>query len=170
MATTTINYTGGTAITIGLATTPLGSSSSWLTGRESNEVDNTSNKFVDALVQGKVTVGTSPVAGTQILVYVWGSDTSAASANLDVLDGVDSDETLTSAGVRDAVLRLGAVINVDATTSNRTYWVAPFSVADLFGQMPKYWGLFVTQNTGAALNSTAGNHAFAYTGVKFDTA
>lgn len=170
MATTTINYSSATTITIGLHSTPLQSSSTWVLGRESNEIDNTTNKYDDALVQGKVTVGTTPTTATLILVYVWGSDTSAATTNLDVIDGVDSDETITSAGVRDGFLRLGASINVDSATSNRTYNVGPFSVADLFGQMPKYWGLFVTHNTVAQLNSTAGNHAFTYTGIKFDTA
>lgn len=170
MATTTISYSAATTITIGLATTPLASSSTWVLGRESTEIDNTTNKYDDVLVQGKITVGTTPTASTLILVYVWGSDTSAGTANLDTIDGTDSDETLTSAGVRDGFMKLAAVINVDSATSNRTYWVGAFSIADLFGQMPKYWGLFVTHNTVAALNSTAGNHAFTYTGIKFDTA
>lgn len=168
MATTTISYTTATTITCSVAS--VASSSTWVAGQESNEIDNTSNKYDDALVQGKITVGTTPTASTLILVYVWGSDTSAATTNLDTIDGVDSTETLTSAGVRDGFLKLGAAINVDATTSNRSYWFGPFSIADLFGQVPKFWGLFVTHNTGANLNSTAGNHSFTYTGIKFDTA
>lgn len=168
MATTTISYSSATTITFGVASTAT--SSTWVAGRESNEVDNTTNKYDDALVQGKVTVGTTPTANTLILLYVWGSDTSAATTAIDVIDGVDSTETLTSAGVRDGFLRLAASINVDATTSDRAYFIGPFSVADLFGQMPKYWGLFLTHNTGVNLNATAGNHAFTYTGIKFDTA
>lgn len=168
MATTTISYTTATTITCSVAS--VASSSTWVAGQESNEIDNTSNKYDDALVQGKITVGTTPTASTLILVYVWGSDTSAATTNLDTIDGVDSTETLTSAGVRDGFLKLAAAINVDATTSNRSYWFGPFSVADLFGQVPKFWGLFVTHNTGANLNSTSGNHTFTYTGIKFDTA
>ena len=168
MATTTISYTTATTITCSVAS--VASSSTWVAGQESNEIDNTSNKYDDVLVQGKITVGTTPTASTLILVYVWGSDTSAATTNLDTIDGVDSTETLTSAGVRDGFLKLAAAINVDATTSNRSYWFGPFSVADLFGQVPRFWGLFVTHNTGANLNSTAGNHSFTYTGIKFDTA
>ena len=168
MATTTISYTTATTITCSVAS--VASSSTWVAGQESNEIDNTSNKYDDALVQGKITVGTTPTASTLILVYVWGSDTSAATTNLDTIDGVDSTETLTSAGVRDGFLKLAASINVDATTSNRSYWFGPFSVADLFGQVPRFWGLFVTHNTGVNLNSTAGNHSFTYTGIKFDTA
>lgn len=168
MATTTISYSSATTITISPASTA--SSSTWVAGRESTEVDNTTNKYDDALVQGKITVGTSPTASTLILVYVWGSDTSAGTTAIDVIDGTDSAETLTSAGVRDGFMRLGASISVDATTSDRGYPFGPFSVADLFGQMPKYWGLFVTHNTGVNLNATGGNHAFTYTGIKFDTA
>ena len=168
MATTTISYTTATTITCSVAS--VASSSTWVAGQESNEIDNTSNKYDDVLVQGKITVGTTPTASTLILVYVWGSDTSAATTNLDTIDGVDSTETLTSAGVRDGFLKLAASINVDATTSNRSYWFGPFSVADLFGQVPRFWELFVTHNTGANLNSTAGNHSFTYTGIKFDTA
>jgi len=125
---------------------------------------------VDALVQGKVTVGTTPTANTNINVYVWGSDTSPASTAIDVLDGTDSDETLTNAGILYA-LKLGASISVPATTSNVTYIVQPFSVAQLFGGVvPKFWGLFVAHNTGVALNSTGGNHEFTYTGIKYDVA
>ena len=171
MATVTISYSSNTTITIGLQTTPLASSSTFVAGRESNQIDNTTNKYVDAIVQGKVTVGTTPTANTQIIVYVWGADTSLATTALDVLDGTDSDETITSAGVRNGMLRLGATLDVDSNTSNRTYYVAPFSVAQLFGgNMPKFWGLWVTHNTGVALNSTAANHAFSFNGVKYDVA
>ena len=171
MATVTINYGTKTTITIGLATTPLASNSTLVAGRESNEIDNTTNKYDDAMVQGKVTVGASPTSSTQIQVWVWGSDTSAATTNLDTLDGADSDETLTSTGIRDGLLKLGAVVSVDSTTSNRAYYIGAFSVAQLFGgNMPKYWGIWVTHNTGVALNSTSGNHDITYTGIKYDVA
>lgn len=171
MATVNINYGTKTAITIGLQSTPLASSPTFVLGRESNEIDNSSNKFDDALVQGMVTVGTSPTSGTQIQVWVWGSDTSLATTALDVLDGTDSDETINSAGIRDGMLKLGAVVSVDSTTSNRAYYVGAFSVAQLFGgNMPKYWGLFVTHNTAVALNSTGANHVFNYTGITYTVA
>lgn len=170
MPTMSTLYGTKTTITVGLAATPLASSSAFLGGRESTEVDNSTNEFVDAMVQGKVTVGTTPTANTSINVYVWGSDTSAASAAIDTLDGADSDETLTNSGILNA-LNLGASIAVPAATSNVTYAVQPFSVAQLFGGvLPKFWGLFIAHNTGVALNSTGGNHEFTYTGIKYDVA
>lgn len=169
MATTTWNYSSNTAITMDLAS--LATSATWVAGRESNEVDNTVNKYIDALVQGFVSVGTSPTANTVIAVYVWGSDTSLATTALDTLDGVDSAETLTNTGVLNA-LRLGATIAVPATTSDVQYPVLPFSVAQLFGGvMPKFWGLFVAHNTGVNLRNTAVNtNSFKFVGIKADIA
>lgn len=161
MATIKPAYTTSAAITITLAS--LATSSTRVAGRESTVVDNTSNLFLDALVSGKVTTGTSPTAGKQIDVWVYASENGTAYP--DVFDGTDSDETVTSENVRNAALRLGATIIVDST-SDRTYWVAPFSIAALYGgNMPRKWGLFVTHDTGVNLNATGGNHAFSYTGM-----
>ena len=97
MATATVNYSSNTSITCGVASTA--SSTTFVAGRESSEIDNTTNKYMDAMVRGKVTVGTTPTVNTQIVVYVWGSDVSLATTAIDVLDGTDSAETLTNTGV-----------------------------------------------------------------------
>jgi hypothetical protein len=169
MATTTINYSSNTTITISPASTA--SSTTFIGGRESSEIDNTTNKYMDALVQGKVTVGTTPTANTQIVVYVWGADTSLATTPIDVLDGTDSTATLTNTGILYSALKLGTIISVTAATSDIDYAFAPFSVASRFGGiMPKFWGLFVTHNTGVNLNATGGNHVFSFNGIKYDVA
>lgn len=169
MATTTVNYSANTAITMDLAN--LASSATFVAGRESNQIDNTSNKYIDALVSGKVSVGTTPTANTTIAVYVWGADTSLATTAIDVLDGTDSAETLTNTGILNA-LRLGAAVAVPANTSDVAYEVLPFSVAALFGGvMPKFWGLFVAHNTGVNLRNTSVNtNSFEFVGVKVDVA
>jgi hypothetical protein len=169
MATATISYSSNTTITCSVASTA--SSSTFVAGRESNQIDNTSTLYMDALVQGKVTVGTTPTANTQIAIYVWGADTSLATTAIDVLDGTDSAETLTNTGILFSALKLGATIIVPIATSDVGYAFAPFSVAALFGGvMPKYWGLYVAHNTGVNLNATGGNHAFSFNGIKFDIA
>lgn len=168
MATMTINYSSNTTITMDLD--GLASSASWVAGRESSEIDNTTNKYIDAIVQGKVKVGTTPTANTSINIYVWGADTSLATTAIDVLDGTDSAETLTNTGVLYSALTLAHSISVIATTSDIVYNVHPFSIAQLFGQMPKYWGLFVSHNCGAALHATDNTNMFSYNGTKFDSA
>jgi hypothetical protein len=170
MATQTINYGATTAITMDLAN--LASSSTFVAGRESTEIDNTSNKFVDVIVQGSVSVGTTPTANTVINVFVYASDTSLATTPIDVIDGVDSAETITNTGVLYSAFRVGAAINVLATTSDIAYPIAPFSIAQLYGGvMPKYWGLFVSHNTGVNLRNNAVNtNSFDYVGIKYDVA
>jgi len=170
MATQTINYGSTTAITMDLAN--LGSSSTWVAGRESTQIDNTSNNFVDAIVQGSISVGTTPSSNTVINVFVYASDTSLATTPIDVIDGVDSAETITNTGVLYSMFRIGAAINVLVNTSDIAYPVAPFSIAQLFGGiMPKYWGLFVAHNTGVTLRNNAVNtNSFDYVGIKYDVA
>lgn len=169
MATQTINYSSNTTITIAPAS--LATSASFISGVESNEIDNTTNKYVDAIVQGKVTVGTTPTANTYINVYVWGADTSLATTAIDVLDGTSSAESITNTGVLGSALRVGTSIPVLVATSDIGYNFAPFSVAQLFGGvMPKFWGLYVAHNTGVNLNATAGNHVFSFNGIKYDIA
>jgi hypothetical protein len=168
MATTTVNYSSNTTITMDLAS--LATSSTFVAGRESTQIDNTSNKYIDCLVSGTVSVGTTPTANTTIAIYVYGADTSLATTPLDTLDGTDSAETLTNTGILNA-LRLGASIAVPANTSDVQYIVLPFSVATLFGGvMPKYWGLFVSHNTGVNLRSTNNTDQFDFVGIKYDAA
>jgi hypothetical protein len=168
MATITANYAASATITCSVAS--LATSSSFVAGQQSAVIDNTTNKYVDALLTGQVTVGTTPTTATQILVYVFGimNDTPTYP---DVFGGTDAAKTLTSAGVGQGFLKLAASLNVDSATSNRAYAFGGVSVAQLFGGiMPSKWLLFVTHNTAVNLNSTAGNHFFSYIGVKYDVA
>lgn len=169
MATTTVNYSGNNTITMTLA--GLATSATFTTGRESLQIDNTTNKYMDCLVSGTVSVGTTPTANTVIAIYVYGAETSLTTTNLDVLDGTDSGAALTNAGILNA-LRLGATVAVPINTSDVKYIVLPFSVASLFGGvMPKYWGLYVAHNTVAALrNTSVNNDSFEYVGIKYDVA
>lgn len=168
MASTSVAYSGNTTITMDLAS--LNSSTTFLAGRESAQIDNTADKYMDCLVSGFVSVGTTPTANTVIAVYVWGADTSLATTPINDLNGTDSTVSLTNTGILNA-LRLGASIAVPAATSDVQYAVLPFSVAALFGgAVPKFWGLFVTHNTVAALRATTNTNSFKYVGIKYDVA
>jgi len=154
-------YASSAALTITLAS--LATDTNLLAGRESTAVDNTTDKYIDYLLGGKITTGTSPTASKEIRVYV--GALIEDSTYPDVLDGTDSNETITSADIRDASLKLAAVLPTN-NTSDRTYFFAPISVAALFGgTLPKKFVVFVVHNTGVNLNSTGGNHAIYVTGV-----
>lgn len=149
------------ALTIGLAS--LASSTTRLGGRESSAVDNTTNVDLDHLLSGKIRVGTSPTVSKLIEVWAYAPIKIATGTPVypDVLDGTDSDETLTSENVKNSALRLAWSTLIDST-SDRDYFIPPTSIAALFGELPPYWGIFVTHDTGVALNSTAGNHELHY--------
>ena len=169
MTTQTINYSSNTTITMDLSA--LASSATWVAGVESNEIDNTSNKYIDAIVQGAFIVGTTPTVNTFLNVYVWGSDISLATRAIGALDGTSSGETITTT-VAAVSLALAHQSSILVNTSDTTYITKPFSVAQLFGGiMPKFWGLFVAHNMTAALKTDAGNtDSFRYNGIKFDDA
>lgn len=163
--------TDTTALAITLAS--LGSSATFLSGRESGAVVNTSNLFLDALVSGQITVGTSPTANTQIRVYTYAPIRIVLSTVTypDVMDGTDSAETVTSAGILRSAFRLAAVLDVDSTTTGRAYPIRPFSVASLYGGvMPTHWGVYVAHNTGVNLHATGANHYIHYMGIEATSA
>lgn len=153
--------TSSVALTLGLAS--LASDTNLLAGRESTAVDNASSVLdLDHILGGFVTTGTSPTVNTVIEVWAYCSYKTASGTPTypDVFDGTDSAETITNAGVK-GFLRLVDSMVVTAT-SNIAYPIKPTSILQLFGFMPKFWGIFVVHNTGVALNSTAGNHVFEY--------
>lgn len=153
-------------LTITLAS--LASDSALLAGRQSAEVDNATNLYLDYLLAGKVTTGTSPTDATRI--EVWVAALLNDSTYPDAISTGDANRSITSAGIKVAALRLAAVLSVDST-SNRAYAFAPVSVASLFGGvMPDRFVVFVVHNTGAALNSTSGNHVISVTPVHLNIA
>jgi len=167
MSTVTTTY--GTRTTITIAPENVATSSTFVAGVESNVIDNTTDKAVDALVSGVWTSGTTPTANTQVLIYVGALQDDTTYP--DVFDGTSSAETVTSVGVGQGFLKFGAILSVDSNTSNRAYSCAPFSVAQLFGGvLPPKWFLFITHNTGVNSNSTAGNHVWKYLPIKYDVA
>ncbi len=167
MSTIKIAYAASATITISLAS--IATSATFVAGAESTVLDNTTNLYVDAIVGGKITVGTTPTINTQILVYVF-TPIDSTPTYPDVMDGTDSTETLTSVGMGRAFLKLGAVLDVDATTSDKAYPFT-FTVAQLFGgAMPSRWSLFVAHNTGVNLNATGGNHVIKFEGITYTVA
>lgn len=143
----------------------LATSATFVAGREAVFVDNTSALYDDARLSGKITVGTSPTANTQIQIYVFGSMDDTPTWP-DAMAGADANKSITSVGVGLSFLKLAAVINVDSTTSNRTYNFDCPSVAQCFGGvLPKRFGIWVVHNTGVNLHATGGNHVINVQGV-----
>ena len=163
MAVANITYATATTITMDLSA--LASSTGYVAGVESNQIDNTTNKYIDAIVQGSFTVGTTPTINNTFNVYLWGSHTTGG---IDVLDGTGSAETFTTTSLANTVY-LASVNPILVNTSDTTYQVKAFSVAQFFGGiLPQYWGLYCSHNMVAALRTNASNtDSFKYTGITY---
>ncbi len=168
MSTVQINYPAGTT-TITISPENVATSATFVAGVESASVSDVTNLDLDHLVSGKWTCGTTPTINTQVQIWVVAclTDDLATPTWPDVFDGTSSAETVTSAGILQGLGRLGAVLNVDATTSDRIYYCAQFSVAALFGGvLPTRWVLFIAHNTGVNSNSTSSNHVWQYQRIR----
>lgn len=170
MAVSTITYGADTAITFDISS--LATSSTFVAGRESTQIDNTTNKFMDAIVTCDGITGhasTAPTIGQMITLYLWGSDVSLATTPIDTLDGTDSAETLSHVSVLNS-LKFVAAPTVTVATAALVYYIQPFSVAQLFGGvMPKFWGLYLAHNHTGAL-AAAQSGIWSYSGITYTTA
>lgn len=130
----------------------LASSATWVGVWESALIDNTTNKYLDYLISGKITVESSGLAAGEIRV---GIVAMMDDSNWpDVFDGTESTETITDTEIRDAIVKIGAAVVTD-TTASRVYPFGPFSVAQLFGGVcPAKFVVVIAQSTGTTLETS----------------
>jgi hypothetical protein len=152
----------------GLASTAAGI---LLAGRESTAVDNRTNRDLDHLIGGQITTGTSPTAGRVIEVWAYAANRiiSGTPTYPDVLTGSDAAATMTSLNVKNVAVRLVQSIQTD-NTSDRPYPIPVASIAVLFGDLPPFWGVFLTHDTGVNLNATGSNHYLHYHRIQREVA
>ena len=141
--------------------------------RESAGVNNTTNRYMDALVGGSIQVGAVTADGT-ISVFAYGS-ADAGGIYSGGLAGTDETITWGTTPASSSVegfnqLKLLGVISVDTTDDNNDIEFAGFSVAAAFGGvMPEKWGIVVLNETGVALNATGTNNEIHYQGITYES-
>lgn len=144
-------FSSSAALTITLAS--LASSSS--AGRQSTIIDNTTARYADLIIYYKITLGTSPNTFSPVYFYLIRDDN----------DGTNHRDY--GAGASDAALTFGAeayphfVAGSGSSATTGTVLQGSFVV----NRPGAKWGIAVLQTTGAALNSTAGNHWIRYVGL-----
>jgi hypothetical protein len=129
--------------------------------REGTAIDNSTNCFLDALVQLIIaTSATAPAGDKNLLVYAYGSvdggtTYSGAATGSDAAFGGNAGQLI------DNCVLIGA-ISVDA--ASESFEAGPFSIAAAFGgKLPDHWGIIVKNQYGGAL--AASGNAAKYQGV-----
>lgn len=144
-------FASSAALTITLAS--LASSSSGA-GRQSDIVDNTTNRYQAVLIYIKIKLGTSPTGSKGVYVYLIRDDNNGTNHRSD------------GAGASDAALTVqnAQLIGVMADKAS------PATGDVLYGEFlverpgPK-WGIAIVHDTGVNLDSTGGNHWARYVGL-----
>lgn|SRR5487761_500151 len=128
--------------------------------RQSTVVDNTTNLFLDALVQIQTKSAAAATSANGFLnIYGYGTVDAADSLYPEGITGTDGSVTLTVP----TNLRLIGTLNVVANSV--TYVSEPLSVAAAFGGvLPEKWGIVVENQSGATLDAAVG--ACYYQGVE----
>lgn len=153
----------GTATTVTITLASLATSAADV-GRESGVIDVATLDVLDMWVGGKITVGTTPTANTQIRIYFAPSHDGTLYAGNAAGAG---DAALTPSAVE--LMKLAEIIPVKVATSNVTFNWGVLASRVFGGFLPPKFVVFVTHNTVAALNATGGNHSLSYRAVGPET-
>jgi len=129
--------------------------------RESTAIVNTTNLFLDALVQLKIDTGNvgAPAGDMNALVYAYGTADdgttySGGATGTDAAYGGEAGQLITNC-------KLLGIIAVDA--QNEVFESDVFSIASAFGGVvPAKWGIIVVNQIGQALGA---NSAAFYQGI-----
>ena len=148
----------------------LGDNEWWSSG----DIINTTDRYVDALVGGKLVGGANIDAGDTCAIYVSGNSNTGDDDNWSggigaaydpVNDDGDTLLTLDTEINDDNLFKIGSVVFSAASTTEQ---FGPFSVAQAFsGIMPPRWAVIVhNESTTAAENLSTGND-IGYVGINF---
>lgn len=160
MANNNLFYASGAAMTCTLAS--LASDTSLKAGRQSTSISNATNLYLEYILSGKVSVGTTPTTGTKIEIWLIPKGTDGNWP--DTFGATDANVTVTSREMLFSYGTLLVAIPVPSATSNVAYAFNRTLLSKL-SVVPQEWCLFFVHNTGVNLNSTGGNHVVSQQGV-----
>ena len=127
-------------------------------GWMSNVIDNSSNKYLDALVHVELAaVNTAPANSKAVYLYAYALVDTGGSAYTSTGDGTPSgsEGTITFPDVTANAIPLPRLGVVPYPTQNKAINAGPFSVATCFGGvLPPKWGIALINHTGMTLSVT----------------
>ena len=154
---TNLTYSTETTLTITLASL----TSSATAGRESFQVNNTSNNYLDAMVYLEIPTLATTTSANDKAIYVYAYGGVSGDDFTDTATGSDAAITLKTP----TNLKLIQVISTPDTST--TYKAMIGSVANSFGgNLPPNWGIVVQNFSALTFNATENNFTKYYVGVR----
>lgn len=163
MAVSKVTYSAVQTVTV----TALNSNTSSTTAAwASGEIDNTTDLYLDALVQVVLDfANTAPANDKATYVYAYGGLETGVLSN--PISGTLGDVTLTDITTTGQNIRLMGVMPYN--TADEAVESSPMSVANAFGGvLPPFWGIVVIDYTGAAI--AASGNTVKWRGITITTA
>lgn len=159
MADRKLAYVAAADFTCTLAS--LASSTTLVQGRQATSISNATNKYLDYLLSGKITLGTAPTASR--IIECWVIPKSGSTWPL----GFGATDAAWPSIDRTQITAIGYLLWQASTigTTGTVYEFSNLSLRKLIGTVPEEFTLAVTHSTGVNLNGTAGNHFLRYQGV-----
>lgn len=153
MSTIQTAYAGSAEFVITLASLGNGAT------RQSTVIDNTTNKYMDYQVGGKITAGTNSAGYTiEVLVFAPYNDTTYPGP-------LGASDATIAFNTRDEMFEscvLISTLTMDGTV-NKVHYLHPISVAQAFGGwLPPKFGIVVNNLSNNTLNATGSNHVLSY--------
>jgi len=147
-------YGTATAFTKTNANLATSATAGWM----SNAIDNTSGKYIDALVEIELAaVNTAPADSRAVFLFAYALVDPGAAAYTSSGDTVPggSEGTLTFPSVRTLASPMPILGVVPYPVQNKAINGGPFSVAKCFGGiLPPKWGVAMVNDSGMTLNVT----------------
>lgn len=127
-------------------------------GWMSNVIDNSTNKYLDALVHIELAaVNTAPANSKAVFLFAYALVDTAGSAYTSTGDGTPSgsEGTITFPDITANAIPIPLLGTVPYPTQNKAINSGPFSVAACFGGvLPAKWGIAMINHSGMTLSVT----------------
>lgn len=149
-------YNAPAALTITLAS--LANSTAGV-GRQSTEIDNTTNRFNRLEISASIKLGTSPTSSAAVYLYLVRNNNDGTPIRDDGAGASDAAWTQKAA-------QLVGVLPTGPSAATGDTLKGNFIVTDVGAK----WSIGVVNSSGAALDSTGGNHVISYNGITIDIA